>query len=249
MVFTEVAIDGSWGSEGRLDVVTAMIGSRYSGCTVTGYECKANRADWLRDHAADKWSRYLPMLDALYLAVPAGANVLKTVHEAPAPLGVVTLDPHDRLRVIRKPGKLAPPDDRCGVWWRLLRRQDDMLTDALQPRESRLDRMRRLEEIREDMRLAATLSRRFQDAESELRWRTRHIETEVRNLEQRRDTLRAELAQMGDVPGLLDTVTRLIGMLQQATRPLYNDAHSKQARDKVRDDLTRIAAVLEEADR
>ena len=246
MVYTEVAIDGAWGDAGRLDVVTALIGSRYSGVTVDGYECKANRADWLRDHAADKWSRYLPMLDRLYLAVPSGANVITAATEVPKPLGVITLDTYGRLRIIRKADKLSPPHDRTGVWLRLLRRSDAMLTEAMRPRADRLDRMQKLAHAQEAQQLAALLSRRFREAQAELAARTRDIGWEIRSLENRRDTLRAELEQLGDVPSVLDAATRVLHELVAATRPLHSGGHfDRNRRDAARAKLVELAAALE----
>lgn len=249
MVYTEVAIDGAWGSEGRLDVVAAHIGSRYSGITLDGYEVKAQRSDWLRDHAADKWSRYLPMLDRLYLAVPAGANVVNSVTEVPEPLGVVTLDVHGRLRVIRKPGKLTPPHDRTGALLRLLRRQDTMLREALLPPESRHDRLERLARYQDDADLARHLSLRFLRAEQALAERTRSIEWEIRGLEERRAILKAELEAMGDVPAVLDSATRVLRTLTEATSPLRAGGHwAKDRRDRARATLAKVAALLEEVD-
>ncbi len=72
VVAEELAIDGSWGSHGRLDVLLFRALNGYKQIILEGYEVKATRADFLADLRAGKWKRYLPRLTRFYFAAPEG---------------------------------------------------------------------------------------------------------------------------------------------------------------------------------
>lgn len=64
--------------------------------TITGYEVKVARSDFLRD---DKWPSYLPMCNRLYFAVAPGVC---TVEEIPENCGLVQITPNGGLRTVKK---------------------------------------------------------------------------------------------------------------------------------------------------
>ena len=89
MVFTEVALSGSRGSAGRLDVVALWVSGGYRNSVVHGYEVKVSRSDLLRDLRSGKYRRYLTQVDRLYFALP---KEIARADEIPAGVGVVVLD-------------------------------------------------------------------------------------------------------------------------------------------------------------
>ena len=72
VVAEELAIEGSWGDHGRLDVLLFRALNGYKQIILEGYEVKATRADFLSDIRAGKWKRYLPRLTRFYFAAPIG---------------------------------------------------------------------------------------------------------------------------------------------------------------------------------
>jgi hypothetical protein len=165
LVFTEVALEGSYGSHGRLDVVTLTIGGNYTHFPLWGYEVKATRGDLLHDLAERKWERYLGPLHRLHFAFPVG---LASLDEIPAPCGVLLLGVngwrHARAARDLDGHGTGPQTD---TWLRLLLRMQNELR-AERQRETRGDRLRRLARIREDRELASESSTRFKKALAEL---------------------------------------------------------------------------------
>ena len=99
VVITEVAIDGSWGQKGRLDVVAFRAFNSYTRVGLSGYEIKVSRADLLADLRAEKWRKYLPRLDRFYFAFPDG---LAERDEIPPGPGVIIRLKGGGWRVIRR---------------------------------------------------------------------------------------------------------------------------------------------------
>jgi hypothetical protein len=183
LIFTEVALEGSWGDHGRLDVVTLTIGRNYTHCPLWGYEVKATRAELLHDLAMRKWERYLGPLHRFHFAFPVG---LASLEEIPAPCGVLLLG-RNGWRHARPgrdlDGRGAGP--QADTWLRLLFRQHLQL-QAERRRETRSDRLAKLSRIEEDRELAAGLSERFKKAARELEslgWELDRREHEVREMQ------------------------------------------------------------------
>lgn len=110
LVFTEVALGGSWGSEGRLDVVTFNSRASYTKVSIGGYEVKVSRADLLGDLRAEKWRRYLPWCHRFYFVFPDG---LADRDEIPPPAGVIVRLEDGTFRNIRKAATL--PGEKVGI--------------------------------------------------------------------------------------------------------------------------------------
>lgn len=87
MVFQEIALAGSWGSQGRLDVVVATSTQGYRRVIIRGYEVKASRADLLSDLRSDKWRKYLKVCTSFYFAFPVG--IIKAMDEIPKEAGIM----------------------------------------------------------------------------------------------------------------------------------------------------------------
>lgn len=86
VVATELAIEGSYNSHGRMDLVLFRALQGYQRMVFEGYEVKATRADFLSDIRSGKWEQYLPRLTQFYFAVPSG---LVQNDEVPGPAGLI----------------------------------------------------------------------------------------------------------------------------------------------------------------
>ncbi len=229
LIFTEVALEGSYGSHGRLDVVTLTIGRNYTHFPLWGYEVKATRSDLLHDLAERKWERYLGPLHRLHFAFPVG---LACLDEIPAPCGVLLLGANGwrHARAARDlDGHGTGP--RTDTWLRLLLRMHGELW-AERLREIRSDRLARLAQTDQDHKLASELSARFkkalaelQSARGDLDWRER----QVREME----------AAAKDAPEVLDALGVI---LEQAATAMHgplgyapNGRRATQARQKILD--------------
>ncbi len=118
MVFTEVALSGTWSSHGRLDVVAIWTYRGYSQQRTHGYEVKASRSDLLGDLRAGKWRRYLHDVDHMYFAMPDG---LAKLDEIPKECGVIIQLAEGQWRIIRRAPRVERQQDLTTPW-RLLRR-------------------------------------------------------------------------------------------------------------------------------
>ncbi len=88
VVAEELAIEGSWGDHGRLDVLLFRALNGYRRIILEGYEVKATRSDFLSDLRSGKWRRYLPRLTRFNFAAPIG--VVKE-SELPPEAGLVEM--------------------------------------------------------------------------------------------------------------------------------------------------------------
>jgi hypothetical protein len=227
LIFTEVALEGSYGSHGRLDVVTLTIGRNYTHFPLWGYEVKATRADLLHDLAERKWERYLGPLHRLHFAFPVG---LASLEEIPAPCGVLLLGANGwrHARAARDlDGYGASP--RTDTWLRLLLRMQSQLQVERQ-HETRGDRLRRLAKIQEDRELAGELSARFLKA-------LRELERDRSNLKWRQRQARELEVAAKDAPAVLDA---LGAILEQAATAMHgplgyapNGRRATEARQKI----------------
>lgn len=230
IVASEIAVDGNWGDQGRVDVIALVIGTGYRTTRLDGFEVKANRADWLRELAAEKWTKSLPYFDRFWIAVPDEVPVVQP-GELPAAVGLMVRKGPGVWRPAVKAPKLTP-DRSEGTWLRMLRRLDDELTRALQPRADRLDRMRRYERYAEERALGPVLSNAFAREKADLDSRRRMIDAEIRDLERARDTLRIEVDQLKTAAETLADVSLLVELADRAVRPLpmYGDGAAQAAR-------------------
>jgi len=162
IVFTEIALAGSFGSEGRLDVVTFSSKREYTELKLRGFEVKVSRSDLLGDLRAQKWQKYLPYVHEFYFAFPDG---LATVDEIPYPAGVL-IKTAGGFKFVRKAQPLAAEGVDSSVVSRLLwraHRESAALAERLRVAERRVhavqaevdDRIRRVEARYEQLTRAA----------------------------------------------------------------------------------------------
>lgn len=78
----------------KIDALAMKIS--WTNFTITGYEVKVARSDFLRD---EKWRAYLPMCNQLYFAAAPGVCDLS---EVPEVCGLVTVTQKGALRTVRK---------------------------------------------------------------------------------------------------------------------------------------------------
>lgn len=126
----------------KIDALSMKIS--WTNFTITGYEVKVSRSDFLRD---EKWRAYLPMCNQLYFAVAPGVC---DPSEVPEICGLVMVTQNGGLRTVRKAPwrEIDPPVEMfmylmfnyIGAYGR----RDDALPRAEQLlREDRLDLFRK----------------------------------------------------------------------------------------------------------
>lgn len=120
IILTEVALAGSFGRAGRMDVAAVWVTHQYRSQIVHGYEIKVSRADLLRDLHTDKYQKYLTQVDRLFFVFPAE---LASVDEIPKACGVIVYHhgPVPRFDQARRAEPQARKGD-AGLPWRLLYR-------------------------------------------------------------------------------------------------------------------------------
>lgn len=169
LVFEEIALAGSYGSDGRLDVAALYIGPEYAGAWVEGYEVKGSRADLMRDLDARKWERYRGHgLRRFSFAFPEG---IAKPSEIPKEAGVIVL----RSLSAEGRGDLSEPS------WRTVRRGEDWGGEKLPRSDVLLRMLRRSEQAGEQARReASALEQRrvrvaelLQEDDLALSWRLR----------------------------------------------------------------------------
>ena len=120
VVFTEIALGGSFSDRGRLDVVSFTSAVNYTRLLLQGFEVKASVADLKGDLRRDKWRQYLPWLHRLYFAFPDG---LVPSESLPPEVGVVVLTKAGGWRYVRTapklPGEKVGTDTLARLVWRL----------------------------------------------------------------------------------------------------------------------------------
>lgn len=115
LIFTEIALAGKNGRQGRLDVVAVWTTGQYRNNVVHGYEVKVSRSDLLRDLKSEKWRRYLTQVDRLFFAFPKD---VASPDEVPPEAGVIVHNGVGWQQVrAAKPQKREPDPS---LPWRLL---------------------------------------------------------------------------------------------------------------------------------
>lgn len=210
MVFTEVALEGSWGSMGRMDVVTLQTAGHYTKHSLWGYEVKATRPDLLRDLDTRKFEKYLGPLDQFFFVFPVGIG---QPDEVPDPCGVIIYYPETGVwRTAKRAKKLDAygkgPD--MSTFARLLWRAHDMAWQL--PKETRLERMERFQKER-DLRysLSGKAQQMIQAADAK--------KTELEG------TILREREQLARERTMLEGADKLLGALRSILR------HAQQSLD------------------
>lgn len=139
LCFTEIALDGDWGREGRFDLVALTFEPRRS-VSIDGYEVKISRSDFTKDVDSGKWRKYLRSVNRLTYAVPAG---LVRKEEVPPGIGLITVSDGGRWQTVRR-SDFHQRDD-TGQLVRMLRRvheerrrADQLAGDPLLERAKRI---------------------------------------------------------------------------------------------------------------
>jgi hypothetical protein len=213
MVFTEIAIDGSWGSRGRLDVVTFAASNGYKTNLLRGYEIKVSRADLFRDLDVDKWRQYLGYLVSFTFAIPAG---LARLDEIPADAGVMVLGDGGRWQTVRRPTRLKSKPLEVHVLARLLRRAEEQVRHAevMAARCAHCDKRTRAERLADQqdrMLLFEVQSKRIQNAVRDVLAREGGLETRERDLASLHEALQGAPEVLAQVTELLRLSERAVG--------------------------------------
>lgn len=202
MVFTEVALDGSWGSMGRMDVVSLQTASHYTKHAIWGYEVKASRSDLLHDIDTRKFEKYLGPLDQFFFVYPVG---VANPDEIPDLCGVIVYYPETGVwRTARRAKKLDDygkgPD--MGTFARLLWRANDMVwTQAPETKMERLERYQR------ETSLRYALSQKADDIIRE----ADRLQSVLKNtIEAERDKLEREREALTGAPEVLKAVHTIL---------------------------------------
>lgn len=146
VVVTEMALAGSYGDQGRIDVAAMWSTSRYRKHLVYGYEVKVTRADFLADLRAEKWRRYLSQVDRLFFAVTEG---VAQPEEVPPEAGLLVRVENEGAgwRQLRKAPQQVRTADPA-LPWRLAFRLDRTLRETDSQLRWVRERVRELERDR-----------------------------------------------------------------------------------------------------
>lgn len=237
IVFTEIALMGTWGSHGRLDVAALTIAPHYAGFSVTGFEVKASRKDLFQDVDKGKYRRYLGACERFFLALPSG---LAKLEELPSDIGVMTCSA-GRWTTARRSPSLDGSIDKVALL-RMIRRLDDD-REALEKRETKLDRLQRMARYAEEKSLRFYLS---EQAREVIRGAEK-LEADARRRGEELDQREAALAGAPEVLELVDrllaSVTRHVSLGRNA---LGFDRWRSARRDEARQ---RLAQAVDAAER
>lgn len=115
MVFSEVAVAGSYGDQGRLDVAAIWVAKAYTKTVVFGYEVKVSRSDLLADLRAGKYKKYLTQVDRLFFVFPTDVG---TVYDVPPECGLIIYKPNGipLFEQLRKAQPQARKEDPSLAW-------------------------------------------------------------------------------------------------------------------------------------
>lgn len=234
IVFEEVALEGSWGSHGRLDVVTLTIAPHYRGAQLKGYEVKTARRDLLQDFDKLKFRRYMKAVASLTLAMPAG---LARLEEIPTELGVMTYHGKGRWTTARR----ATVNDARGnltvdTAMRLIRRLDTHREFEAR-KESKLDRLKRIADAETEYALRLQLSQQARDMIDVAQKAKAEYERRLEQLEAREAALEGADDVLNRVGELLARCSRAANLGQQA---LGRGWGGIKAMDRARADLDKI---------
>lgn len=233
MVFEEIALAGTYGSEGRLDVAALTIEESYRKVEIAGYEVKASRGDLLADIDSRKYEKYLPCLSRFYFAIRSG---IAKLDEIPAEAGVLVYVPEKGVwRAQRRPSGVAhrlEPD--AGALLRMLRRMDyDFQRER--NKESRLDRMEKLAKMEREEELAFLVSDRLRRLIYDAKSSVKHIEDARRNAQ----------ATIDAAEGLDATLAAAAKILGHASRAVSGVAWGGPAAAEARRALEVVSEAIE----
>lgn len=216
VVFTEIALEGSWGSRGRLDVVAYRTGSGYSWHTLHGYEVKASRSDLLRDLNAEKWRRYLRLLTGFSFVLPQG---LAKVDEIPAEAGLITVNAEGICTTVRRMPRLNPDPITVDTLARLVLRADFMVRQTESGNCARCDkreRAARLKQATDDQVLFALTDQRVKQAIRDLHRREEDVQRRERALQEAEALARGLPEAIDSIRSLLNLAHRAVGTWRPA---------------------------------
>jgi hypothetical protein len=252
IMFTEIALDGAYGSMGRLDAVAVWL-IKDAGVALHGYEVKITRADfhrdndaWLRDGGTSvqgKWRKYLHRLNSFSFAAPAG---LIKPEEVPDPAGLIVYSPtKGSWNVVKKAGPTGGQPQLDTVV-RLLRRSHGIGqghvrygAPELSDDEKRARRLADKARYETESELAGLINGRVRETIRSIRAREANIDARVEQLERDRRALDASRDKLDGAPEALRAVARVADLVRDTlagygTRP--DDARA------------RLAAILETLD-
>lgn len=240
MVFTEVALEGSWSSMGRLDVVSLQSASRYTKNALWGYEVKASRSDLLHDIDTRKFEKYLSPLSQLFFVYPVG---IADPSEVPDVCGVIQYYPDSGVwRTARR----APSLDKYGegaqidTFLRLLWRANDMIW--LRDYTSKVERLRQWDE---ETVLRHRLSNRAHDLIEQAKRKQYELDELIR---QAKEDLRIKKEQLEGADDVLEAVRTI---LNHAARSFDTGryAHPQPSREALIDMAKSLHADVESRER
>lgn len=212
IVLSEIALAGTWGSHGRLDVAAITIAPNYGGWHVDGYEVKATRKDLFNDLDAGKWRRYLKCVERFFLAIPAG---LAKLEELPKDVGVLTFTGERWQTARRSPSHGGRPDDIALL--RVIRRLDQD-AEMERRRESKLTRLQRLKQKAEEDLLRYHLSEKAKELIQDADRRLATIESRESHLEEVKASLEGAPELLHDITTLLELVGRCASTASNSIR-------------------------------
>lgn len=146
---------GSFASGGQIDVFA--IKPSHTRTTLTAYEVKVSRSDFLSDMRAEKFRRYLAFCGRLYFATPAGMVDKK---EVPEGMGLCVRGPNGWHTVMAPRVRTVKPEDQAVI----------VLSSLLKviggpwARPTRHERIRRMAEVKEVTEWTRELPARIREA-------------------------------------------------------------------------------------
>lgn len=226
LVLGELALDGDWGSAGRLDVVALTFGSRRT-TTIDGFEVKVSRSDFAKGVDSGQLQKYRRAVDRLTVAVPNG---LVRKEEVPPGIGLLTVSDGGRWQTVVRPDPGQRED--TGQLVRILRRlYDERATARRQSDDSHLARALRIvrmfdhardlhraealygywlnEAVRDRIRKLSSAEARVADQLQQAEWQAQRI---IREAE-------AKVAAVADLAATADVLRAALDMVAEVTSP------------------------------
>lgn len=234
-VFTEIALAGSWGNRGRLDIASITIMPNYAGMRIDGYEVKVTRGDFSRDVENMKWSRYLGVCDRLFFATPPG---LVSKDEVPSDAGLKVLTSKGTWQTVVQAPRHEPDRDDADVLMRTIWRRAG--TSDLPERARRLRKL----DAMEDAELAEQLSQRARRLIRQARLDHEDLERQRTRLARRRQEVKELAARSDGAPLVLEDLEEILRHVRVAlsARAWMPEADVVKARR----DIHRMRSILDE---
>jgi hypothetical protein len=220
VVEAEIALAGTYGSAGRVDVAAVAWG-KANRPVIDVYEVKASSGDLGADLTAVKWERYLPQCHRLWFASPAGVVAKADVPEG---VGLIVRADSGVWRTVVRP-KHREMGDRAlvGVLARMLRRRDPDPPVARPDEEAERRERRERWASFDDEQLALFINGRVRD----MVWDARNAEARIdakrehaeRWIARREADLAALEARLAGVPATLQAVADVLDLARAACSP------------------------------